>query len=278
MTGSVKPYDDHGVEDQRHGRGSLDGLGKTVGRVFKSQELLAVFKGAFDGPAAGVGGENLPGSPVQFGAVEHLIGTLPLQIAHQDDGQQPVATGFVVQGLDRLDRESGMEPELIEVESNPGLARVLGPLLHGRQSLPFLAGRPSGLGRPGRCRFIERSLGMDVADELDLGREFREDTPPAVGAVTREHDLIVREPLGHQFHEFEGQVRPSAMVRIVLRPTLLPLLLLFLPLGQPLPVAVQPYGDRQGEDFGRRPEWIDDQQAENNPVVSPTDQGLGATG
>ena len=36
--------------------------------------------------------------------------------------------------------------------------------------------------------------------------------------------------------------------------------------------------NRQGEDFGRRREWIDDQQAENNPVVSPTDQGLGATG
>ena len=159
MTGSVKPYDDHGVEEQRHGRGSPDGLGKTVGRVFKSQELLAVFKCAFDGPAAGVGGENLPGSPVQFGAVEHLIGTLPFQIAHQDDGQQPVTSGLVVESLDRLDRESGMEPKLIEVESSPGLGRVLGPLLQGRQSLPFLAGRPSGLGRPGRCRLIQVPLG-----------------------------------------------------------------------------------------------------------------------
>src|SRR5271166_5049621 len=126
MTSSVKPYDDQGVEEQRHGRSTLDGLGKTVGRVFKSQELLAVFKCAFDSPAAGVGGENLPGGPVQFGAVEHLIGTLPFQIAHQDDGQQPVASCLVVQSLDRLDRESRMEPKLMEIESSPGLARVLG--------------------------------------------------------------------------------------------------------------------------------------------------------
>ena len=80
MTSSVKPYDDHGVEEQRHGGSTLDSLGKTVGRVFESQKLLAVFKGTFNGPATGVGGENLPGGPVQFGAVEHLIGTLPFQM------------------------------------------------------------------------------------------------------------------------------------------------------------------------------------------------------
>ena len=51
-----------------------------------------------------------------------------------------------------------------------------------------------------------------------------------------------------------------------------------LPLGESLSIAVQPHGDRQGEDFRRRPEGLHDDQAEHNPIVSPTDQGLGATG
>ena len=51
-----------------------------------------------------------------------------------------------------------------------------------------------------------------------------------------------------------------------------------LPLGESLSIAVQPHGDRQGEDFRGRPEGLHDDQAEHNPIVSPTDQGLGATG
>ena len=64
MAGFVKPHHDHGVEHQRDRRGALDGLGNTVGRVFQTEKLLAVFKGALDGPSAGIGGENLSGGPI----------------------------------------------------------------------------------------------------------------------------------------------------------------------------------------------------------------------
>ena len=51
-----------------------------------------------------------------------------------------------------------------------------------------------------------------------------------------------------------------------------------LPLGQSLAVAVEAEGDGQGEDLGGGPERVDDDQAEDDPVVSPTDQGFGAAG
>src|SRR5512135_478071 len=69
------------------------------------------------------------------------------------------------------------------------------------------------------------------------------------------------------------------MIRIVLGfgRSLLALLTLF-PFGQALAVAVQTHGDGQGEDLGRCPGGEGDNQGQHDPVVSPTDQGLGATG
>ena len=72
------------------------------------------------------------------------------------------------------------------------------------------------------------------------------------------------------------------MIRIVLGfggflLPLFPLRILF-PLGQPLAVAVQAHGDGQGEDFGPCPRGEGDDQGQHDPVVSPTDQGFGATG
>src|SRR5947209_5194053 len=49
---------------------------------------------------------------------------------------------------------------------------------------------------------------------------------------------------------------------------LLPLLRRLLPLGQALAVLVQAEGDGQGEDLGGGPERVDDDQAEDDPVVS----------
>ena len=37
-----------------------------------------------------------------------------------------------------------------------------------------------------------------MADEMNVGRQVREDALTAVGAVTGDDDLIVGEPLGHQ--------------------------------------------------------------------------------
>ena len=191
----MEPNRDQAVEDQRHGRGSFHCLGKTIGGIFQTQELLAVFKGAFDGPAAGVGGEDLPGGPIELGALEHLIRSLPLQIAHQDDGQEPIPPSLVVEGLDRLRRQAGMEPKLVEVEVRPGLVRIFGPLLHAGQALPFLAGRPFGLFRLGRSGLVERPFGMDMADEVNVGRQMTEDALAPVGAVAGNKNLIVERNL-----------------------------------------------------------------------------------
>ncbi len=230
VTCLVEPNHHQAGEDQRHGRGAFDGLGKTIGRILQTQELLAVFKGAFDGPAARVGGEDLPGGPIELGAVEHLIRSFPLQVAHQDDGQEAVTSGLVVQGWDRLDRQAGMEPELVEVESHPGLVGILGPGLHPGRAFPFLAGPSLGFLRLGRRRFVEGSLGVDTADEVDVGGQVRQDALAARGAVAGDDDFIVGEPRGDQLDEFEGQFRPRAMIRIVLGSGRLvpPLLLLLL--------------------------------------------------
>jgi len=55
-----------------------------------------------------------------------------------------------------------------------------------------------------------------MANEVNVGRQVREDALTSVGAVAGDHDLIVGEPLGHQDDEFQGQFRSSAMIRIVL--------------------------------------------------------------
>src|SRR3954449_2509102 len=68
------------------------------------------------------------------------------------------------------------------------------------------------------------------------------------------------------------------MIRILRRSGRLLRLRPLLPPGQTLAVAVKAEGDGQGEDLGRGPERVDDDQAENDPVVSPTDQRLGAAG
>src|SRR6478672_11548173 len=51
--------------------------------------------------------------------------------------------------------------------------------------------------------------------------------------------------------------------------------LVLLPLGETLAVAVEAEGDGQGKDLRASPEGMDDDQAEDDPVVSPTDQGFG---
>ena len=51
MTGVVKPNHHQTVDKHRHGGGPLDGLAKTIGRVFQAQELLARLECAFLLPA-----------------------------------------------------------------------------------------------------------------------------------------------------------------------------------------------------------------------------------
>jgi hypothetical protein len=73
-------------------------------------------EGALNRSAEGICGQDLPRARLQLGAVEHLIGSLPLQVAHQDDRQFEVSTCFLVASHDGLDVECGMQPELVEFE------------------------------------------------------------------------------------------------------------------------------------------------------------------
>ena len=51
------------VEKKGHGCGSTHCQADAIGGVFQTQKLFAVFEGAFDGPAVGVGGQNLADIP-----------------------------------------------------------------------------------------------------------------------------------------------------------------------------------------------------------------------
>ena len=119
MSCLVEPHDDQTIEQQRKGRGPLDGFGQTIGRVLQSQKLLAVLEGTFNRPAVGVCRQDLSCAPIQLGAVEHLIGTFPVQVVHQDDRQLAVSACLVVESLDGFDSERGMQSELVEFEPSP---------------------------------------------------------------------------------------------------------------------------------------------------------------
>jgi hypothetical protein len=97
-----------------------------------------------------------------------------------------------------------MQPELVKIEFSPRLVRIFGPLLHAGQAVSLFAGRSFAFFFLGRRRLVECSIGMHMADEVNVGRQVREDALTAVGAVTGDDDLIVGEPLGHHDDEFQG--------------------------------------------------------------------------
>ena len=93
--------------------------------------------------------------PLELGAVEHLIGSFPLQVTHQDDGQESVPPGLVVQRLDRLDLHGGMESELIELQFGPGsrVDRDRRPTPSCRASGPLSCGPALGSSPPWEALF-----------------------------------------------------------------------------------------------------------------------------
>ena len=112
---------------------------------------------------------------------------------------------------------------------------------------------------------------MNVADEVDVGGQVPQHALAAVGAVAADDELPVREPGGHHGQHLAEQLGPGAVVGVG-RP-----LLALAALGQPLAVAVQAAQDRQAPDLARRPEAADD-QAEDDPVVSPAEHLQGPAG
>src|SRR5271157_4452532 len=109
-----------------------------------------------------------------------------------------------------------MQPELVKLEVSPRLARIIGPLLHSGQAVALLAGPSFAFSLLGSRRLVECSLGMHMADEVNIERQVREDALTSVGAVAGDDDFIVGEPLGNHDDEFPGQFRSGAMIRILL--------------------------------------------------------------
>ena len=55
---------------------------------------------------------------------------------------------------------------------------------------------------------------MDVADQVNVGRQVGQDALAAIGAVAGNEDLIVGKPLGNQANQLQRQLRAAAMVGI----------------------------------------------------------------
>src|SRR5271165_4114909 len=105
-------------------------LGRRLAGSSRPKNCLQLSKGAFNRPATSIGREDFPCCPIKLGTVEHLIGAFPFHVVRQDDRQKSILSRLVVQGLDRLDRQGGMEPELVKLEFSPRSVWIVGPWLH----------------------------------------------------------------------------------------------------------------------------------------------------
>src|SRR5260370_33416583 len=84
----------------------------------------------------------------------------------------------------------------------------------------------------------------------------------------------MRKPGCHEGNQLDGQLRPGAMIGIGFG--FAGLVLAFFPLGEALTVAIEPEGNGKGKDFAGRPEGGNNEQTDDDPVVSPTDVRLGS--
>ena len=136
MTRLVKPNHYQSVDKQRHRRGPTTALGRRLEGP-PSPRTACNSQRCIQWPRGKHRPTGLPACPIKLRTVEHLIGTFPFQVVRQDDGQKSVLSRLVVQGLDRLDLQGGMQPELVKLEFRPRSVRIVGPLLHAGQPVPF---------------------------------------------------------------------------------------------------------------------------------------------
>ena len=176
----------------------------------------------------------MPRLPVELGAVEHLVGTFAVAVARQDDGQEALTAGLVVEGLLGLDLQDGMQAELIEgrVSSRVGWRRRPIRSCRADDRLSCVA-RPLLLSEAGRRRSVQGAFGMDMADEVDVAGQVRQHALAAVGAVAGDEDVVVGKPGGDQGNQLDGQLGSGAMVGIGAWPWSGALVLFFLPLVRP---------------------------------------------
>ena len=113
-SGSQNPHGHHRV-------GSLDGLGKAVGGVPRSQTVACRSRwSTSDRPAAGIGGQDLPGVEIQKRAVEDGQGTFAEVVSDQDgDFKRRSRPALLIEALSRLDRQLGMHAVLVERQGRP---------------------------------------------------------------------------------------------------------------------------------------------------------------
>jgi len=119
---------------------------------------------------------------------------------------------------------------------------------------------------------------MDMADEMDVRRKLRQDALAAVGAVARNEQVAFRKPRGGQGNQFDGQLGTRAMVGRSFSFLDFLITWFLLALGEPLTIAIEAFGDGQGEDFGGCPKRMNDDDTQDDPIVPPTDEWLGPAG
>src|SRR5208282_1008716 len=194
MAPLMKPYHDQAVNHERHRRCPPHGLLRAVGWIFQAEQLLAILESDLDRPPRRICRKDFSGIPVETGAVEHLLRAFAQRVAHQDDGQQPILACLVVQRLHGLDQERRMQSKLIEDQFLPRLLLVVGPGSHARKSLSLLAMSALLAGDRCRCWLVQRSLGMHVADEFDIGGKLPKYTRTAVCTVAGDKQFSFGKP------------------------------------------------------------------------------------
>src|ERR1700685_4156915 len=129
-----------------------------------------------------------------------------------------------------------MQAKLVESKLRPWLRGVLSPGGHAGQAVPLFA--RTALAFYVRCDFrwwsVQGSLGMDATDEMNIGGQVRQNAFAAVGAITGDDEGIARKPARGEVNQFDGQLRTTAMIRV-----LLGFCLAFFAFGEALAIAIE---------------------------------------
>ena len=284
MTFTMKPYHSKTVGNHGDRRRSANRFCNPIGWIFKPKELLAIVEGYFDRPSAGIGVQNLAGVPIQARTIKHLVRVFSQHITHQHYLKQSVFAGLIVQRVDYLDFDGGVESVLIERQSFSFRLFIFGPRFHSGQTFSFLPWSTNLLltSLQFRCGFIQRPFGMDMANLVYILGQLLQDTSTTVGAVASHHELPVREPTGRQCQQFHGQFWTCSMGRALRLFRLLPFLrlLAFLfrrwlagsrfALRHTLTVSVKTKAKRQTTNFYWCPPGIPNNQTQHHLIVAPT--------
>jgi len=142
-----KPQDNQSVQEPRQGGGALDrSTGPALG-LFESEMTLGFLKSDFNGPTAGIPGEDVLGGPIGVRGEKGLGFSTGGNRLHCHKAKQALAEGGIPQseGIDH----THTVPASVNIQRN-SMRSMREPLSRRRQTLTPLAGAAS------RFRFARR--------------------------------------------------------------------------------------------------------------------------